>query len=584
MPERAVAALCILTPLITFYMGQYIYLDAFSFYSLGVMIVNWLLLNAIFCFIVFLSNRRLAIILTHIVVFLWSCANYFVVYFRGNPVLPWDFTALDTAADVFASYRYLPTLSMIVSFGYILCLSIFVIYTFPKQTFAFKKTLPSRIVALCISALSALIIFFPSRIEAFGAKTDVWDQAKAYGEGGSLAVFCANLKFLKVEVPEDYSDQKAQAILDKVEDDEGTNATGVNIIAIMNESWSDLEGFGNIELSESVLAKTKSIDDIYFGYAYSSVFGAGTSSSEFEFLTGDSMAFLPSGSIPYQQYILKDTPSLASILKEAGYATKAFHPGDKKSWNRDSAYPLLGFDSFTSREDMTVDIKEAHGGYVSDESDFKQLISDFESRDRSKPLFYFNVTIQSHGGYLDQNYQNTVTIKGHEGEFPMAEQYLTLVKETDEAFYELIEYFKGVDEPVIILMFGDHQPALEEEFYELVYNNGTEVSMAEYLGKFKVPYVIWANYDLEEEIAIGDTSLNYLGQYLLKCAGIKTSAYGNYLLDLAEMIEAISFPGYFANGKAYSHLETNGLTALIEEYRLVQYYALFGESDQKYFK
>ena len=171
-----------------------------------------------------------------------------------------------------------------------------------------------------------------------------------------------------------------------------------NIVAIMNESWADFEEFGNLSLSESVTDTFRTLDNGVWGHAYTSVFGAGTSASEFEFLTGNSMAFLPSGSIPYQQYILDDATSMASLLREAGYRTLAFHPGERTSWQRDRAYPRLGFDQFKCGEDMDVPQSMEHG-YVSDRSDFEQIIWEFEHKAEGEPLFLFNVTIQNHGSY-----------------------------------------------------------------------------------------------------------------------------------------------------------------------------------------
>ena len=146
-----------------------------------------------------------------------------------------------------------------------------------------------------------------------------------------------------------------------------------------------------------------SVSNAIHGHAYTSVFGAGTSTSEFEFLTGNSMNFLPSGSIPYQQYILGPTDSLATLLKGYGYETRAFHPGERTSWQRNIAYPRLGFDSFKCGEDMDVPQTEEHG-YVSDDSDFEQIIWEFEHKDESTPLFLFNVTIQNHGSYTVEDY------------------------------------------------------------------------------------------------------------------------------------------------------------------------------------
>ena len=583
--SHTVVMVCvILAPLSIFLMSQYVYTGYLSLYSFGITIINYIAISVIMWSIIALSNKyTFGIVFSHIAMYIWVMVNYFVSYYRGNPVLPWDITALGTAGDVMLAYKYYPTLQMIIAGIYIIVISCIVFYTFPKREFGFKKeNIPSRAISLVIVFLCVIIISSPKRIESYGAKTDVWDQAKAYKEGGTLAVFLANLRWLDVEVPEGYSEDMVDGIMSDVDTEAHEDVTRPNIIAIMNESWSDLEAYDGLEFSEDLMSEIKSIEGIHFGHAYASVFGAGTSASEFEFLTGNSMAFLPSGSIPYQQYTLTDTTSIASVLKDQGYSTHAFHPGDASSWNRNVAYPLLGFDTFKSRDDMTVDIIEAHGGYVSDASDFKELIADYEARDKTKPYFYFNVTIQSHGGYQDTTYPTKVEVVGYEGEFPMAEQYLTLVKETDIAFAELIDYFKGVKEPVIIVMFGDHKPALEEEFYELLYDHGDEVSMEEYLERFEVPYVFWTN--METDIDTDITSLNFLGQKLLEYAGVKTSTYADYLLDLSDTLPAISFAGYFdSDGEAYSHLETNDLTDLIDRYQIVQYSNLFGQHKEEWF-
>ena len=68
------------------------------------------------------------------------------------------------------------------------------------------------------------------------------------------------------------------------------------------------------------------------GHLYVSVLGGNTANSEFEYLTGDSMAFLPSGSIPYQQYLNKYALSIVSHMKELGYSTTAMHPYNASGW------------------------------------------------------------------------------------------------------------------------------------------------------------------------------------------------------------------------------------------------------------
>ena len=316
------------------------------------------------------------------------------------------------------------------------------------------------------------------------------------------------------------------------------------------------------------------------GDAYTSVFGAGTSASEFEFLTGNSIAFLPSGSIPYQQYVLGPTASLASILKAEGYSTLAFHPGERASWQRDRAYPRLGFDSYKCGDDMDVPQTFEHG-YVSDQSDFEQIIWELEHKEEGKPLFLFNVTIQNHGGYTVPDYPAQVTVADAPGEYPMAEQYLTLAGKTDAAFRALVEYLRVFDEPTIVIMFGDHQPSVEQGFLDLAYGVTQEqMTMEQYMGKYYVPFVIWANYPLPGT-GPETTSLNFLGQYLLRYAGIAGTPYGDFLWQLQEELPALTFVGYTdAAGRAYSHLETNDFTARIEDYQRLQYNNLFGGQDR----
>ena len=93
------------------------------------------------------------------------------------------------------------------------------------------------------------------------------------------------------------------------------------------------------------------------------------------------------------------------------------------------------------------------------------------------------------------------------GAYPKAEQYLTLANKTDEAFKKLIDYFSAQTEPTILVMFGDHQPSVEQEFLDKAYGvTQDEMTMAQYMDKFKVPFIIWANYPLENIDAATSTA------------------------------------------------------------------------------
>lgn len=587
IPALVRGLILVLAPLSAFYLSQFVYGADLGQLAPGIVLANALCIGALYYPLCAVTARpALSCVVLHLLLGLWGAANYFVSVYRGSPVLPWDLTALGTAAAVSGSYDFTPTWRMVLALVLIALLAAALVLLRRAGLLPLpRRRLPLRAGCLAAGLLCLIPVLRPQLLGDFGVRTDVWDQAGAYRTGGTVAVFLRNTEFMSVEEPEGVTYERLSQIMSQVSpaDTPQVGAERPNIVAIMNESWADFEEFGQLSLTQSVTDFIRSLDNAVWGHAYTSVFGAGTSASEFEFLTGNSMAFLPSGSIPYQQYILDESPSLASLLRDQGYRTLAFHPGERTSWQRNQAYPLLGFQDFKCGEDMDVPQEMAHG-YVSDRSDFQQIIWEFEHKQAGEPLFLFNVTIQNHGSYTDPDYPAQVQLTDAPGAYPMAEQYLTLVNETDQAFQLLVDYFSQYDEPTLIVMFGDHQPSVEQAFLDKAYGVvQDEMSMEQYMDKFRVPFVIWANYPLELE-GPADTSLNFLGQYLLRYAGIESDSYGQYLWDLQTQLPAITFVGYLdPAGKAYSHLETNAYTEKILDYQRLQYDRLFG-GDNSYFR
>ena len=122
--------------------------------------------------------------------------------------------------------------------------------------------------------------------------------------------------------------------------------------------------------------------------------------------------------------------------------------------------------------------------------------------------------MQNHGGYEFGSFEEDVIF--NDGSCLSANQYLTLLKKSDEALKGLIEYFDNIDEKTMIVFFGDHQPGLASDFYRTVM--GEEVNS--FIGaekKHVVPFMIWTNYDTEEE-TVEITSLNYLSAMMMEKA------------------------------------------------------------------
>ena len=180
--------------------------------------------------------------------------------------------------------------------------------------------------------------------------------------------------------------------------------------------------------------------------------------------------------------------------------------------------------------------------------------------DPSDKLFVFNVTMQNHGGYdtAFDNFDQEVELTGElAGKYPEADRYLSLIKKSDDAFRYLTEYFAQSDEPTMIVMFGDHQPGVEDEFYdEIAGMSSDEVPIADRIMWYQTPFMIWTNYDMPYE-NVGKLSSLFLSSYVLKAAGLKMTPYNKLLLDLSQKVPVIHPNGCYDNeGNFYTHDES----------------------------
>ena len=540
---------------------------------------NGLLLNTFICMFFILLNiiitgRVFAGIASGSVwLMLFSSVDYLVYSFRGTEFTPYDVLALETAMNVAEEYEFPISSNFFISWSAIALLLVLIsTITFAKvdRKTRLKYYAPTlMIVLVCILGLST---------------TEV---SSRFGNGGAVyrgvhGNFVLELQESMVRKPTGYNIKE----LRKIDAKYGSNITKVenppNIIVIMNESFADMQDIGKkFETSEPVLPYFHSLDNNTIkGYVYPSIFGGGTSSSEYEFLTGNSMAFLPLGSIPYQQFVREGSHSMVSVLKRLGYTCQAFHPYYSNGWNREKAYPTMGFD-----DSFFIDAfpqEDYIRGYVSDEEMYKTMLEHLKETSQNSPVFMLGVTMQNHGGYDDEAYNNYITINNHEGEFPEAEQYLSLINQSDAALKYLIEQVKKTDDNTIVVFFGDHQPSLTDGFYDFICGENPEDDNLNYeMMKYKVPFLIWANYDIDS-YNVDKTSLNYLSNYVYGTAGIQTS-YSSFLRDISSEIPVINAKGYYSkdnnNFQTIDSAVGNEKEAL-SQYRIIQYNNLFDKKNR----
>ena len=579
-----------IAPAATFYLLEWYTHNPFETMKTTPQVLNLIMfeLLALLLFSVF-GKLHVALMAETLFFAIYGLANYFVLNFRSVPIQPWDLLSIGTAASVAGNYDYTldrQALLVVLGFLFLLILEFSCRFTLKKGTWKLRLPMAATLVVM----LGAFGLMFHSD-EIVEQKLRLYNKlftptTISYKNGTALA-FVMELRYLSVDKPAGYNADTAAQELAALEEESMSEPAMAgagsdegefpNIIVIMDEAFSDPAILGDFTVNQDYMPFVHSLldgaENTVSGWLNVSVLGGNTANTEFEYLTGNTMAFLPQGSIPYQQYIKGETPSLASHLAGLGYQTVAMHPYNASGWDRDTVYPAMGFSEMYFLPDFDNAAKVRN--YVSDQSDFEKIVEIYENKG-DNPLFLFNVTMQNHSSYTESfdNFDPQIEV---EGGSQTLNNYLSLLSLSDAALGELISYFEEQEEDTIIVFFGDHQTtnSVIEPILKQNGKSSSTLTEEEQADRYKVPFFIWANFDIEEENGV-ETSVNYLGAKTLLAAGVPMDGYFTYLSVFSETVPVISAnhvtlaDGTFTNADDQSEL--------LSDYKGYQYYRLFDYS------
>lgn len=544
----------------------------------------------LFLFVFFIAGRTsisMAICVSAIAII--GVGNYFVAMFRSNPIVPWDIYSFETAMGVADNYVFSVDWALAEHIAMFILMLIVGVRTNIRLN---KKILrPILTVAMCIPAYFYISYLWQDNLERNTGLNDTLFNAKyMHSKDGFFVSFILDIHFLQIEEPKNYSDEYALSLLNKQKVEKVETPEELpDIIAIMDETFSDPAVLGEFETNKDYMPFVHSIlrgevANTISGYADVSVLGGNTANSEFEFLTGNSMAFFPNGSVPYLQYIRDGISTIVPQLEEYGYTTYGTHPYRAKGWNREFIYDLMGFDYRYFQGSFPFEDKLRN--YVSDEADFKSIL---EWRNNTEgPFFMFNVTMQNHSNYggdfdnfdpqIVAKFKNTYSNK-------YLNKYLSLMYETDQDVASLLSELSQSDRKTIVVFWGDHQPndyvvrPIYKE-YGLDFDNQTYEQQQQ---RQKTPFFIWANYDIQEQTNV-EISLNYLNILLFETAGLQLDEYQTFRKNLWQgqipMMNAVGYRNDDGDLVEYDDAPEE-IQNLLNEYQNIQYYRMEREYSKK---
>ncbi len=561
----------------------------------------------IYSFIMLISSifrtMKVGIISVLVVSLTLGVANNFVVQTRGREMSFLDIKSIGTALSVVGDYSFeleVETLTAIIIA--VACIVHIVRSDYPKFK-GFKK--PSKYFLTSVAAFAVCVATVFGGVSLGYSSKNYRTQGTEYN--GYYLNFIYSIKNSKVKAPGTYSPGAIMNAISKNDFSSLGISPETNVIVIMNESFSDLKGVCDSSQAPSKLVTDtellpywNSLENGVFtdengktqtvikGNALSSVYGGNTANSEFEFLMGTSMAFLPKDTVVYNGKINQNNAySVVNFFNDAGYKTIAVHPEYAENWSRNVIYKHFGFDEtyFWDKFEGTVTEEDLYRGHVSDAAVYKKIIELYENREENEKFFTFAITMMNHGGYDHSSFEDTVHVQGDEqGE---ANEYLSSMNEADASIHILLDYFKEAEQDTLIVFFGDHQPTMPDAFLEKYMGITSNSTVEEMQKMYTVPYMFWSNYEMESDINENVSSINYLSTEMLTLSGVNKSKFFDTLDDIKKVIPAMNFFGWYdTDGDFHSFTDKNDTDITekekeaLELYEHLAYNLMFDESNK----
>ena len=541
------------------------------------------------------------------------CAvNFYTLQLRGEPFLPWDLAQVSEAAGVASAAGIKIQTSMIVTVvvELVLMAGSFFLYRGRHKQRWLPRVAGSAATAAALCLLIFGVYLQPAVCQAIGIVPDAWMQDRYYRYYGVVTGFMTNLSNLEIDKPDDYSEEAVDAILDNVDESQKFSTSPLyptsyaattakdeqvkkpTIIYVMDESYwdvSELEQYG-IKFDTDVSANLHALQQTSaYGRAYSPSFGGGTCDVEFEALTGYSASFLPSGSKPYQQHVTKPMFALPSYLKTQGYQTAAVHCFWARYWSRDTAYPNLGLDDFISLEDMhgVTKVRKHYwtSGLVTDDSMADQIIGQYEKMKASsdEPVFLHAVTMQNHTNYNKDNYPDDQRVKVLEHPAGMKastvgalEDFATGIRDADAMLGKLTAYFSQVDEPVILVFWGDHYNPIDSN-YDVYTTTGYASDSSADPRLHQTTLLMWSNYS-DAQVDLGTIAAYDISPVMMNLYGLQQPLYFQFLNRQLRVASRACTRGVTMNLDGTTTLEpTEFQQRWTQEHWMLQYDLMFGK-------
>lgn len=413
--------------------------------------------------------------------------------FRITPLTAIDFRIIFSVFSILNIYlNVFEVILICASFAGVLALLTWAFLTLPKDPPVDFLRAGLGCIASGLLVWGSTVLFLSSGLLA----SEFENLGTAYDDYGFAYCFSCSLFSRGISEPETYSPEEVETVVEELDETEpapepAAAAVKPNIIVLQLESYFDVNYLKNYTYSKDPVPVFTELKRNYStGFLTVPSIGAGTANTEFEVITGMSLDYFGTGEYPYETVLQSNVcESVCYGLKEEGYSTHAIHNHTATFYDRNLVYANLGFDTFTPLEYMKNTHQNAIG-WAEDAVLTGEILKTLRSTVEED--FIYTISVQAHGKYPTEVVDDTqtITMSGLE-DGPQKigiEYYLNQLHETDAFVGELIDAVNRLDEPTVVVLFGDHLPNFTITQEELEQGN-----------LLQTEYVVWSNFGMEKQ-------------------------------------------------------------------------------------
>lgn len=457
---------------------------------------NYLIILTTLVFSELFFRRRAVLVTTSIVWMVLGIVQFLVVKYRTQPFCSVDVLMLKDAFSLITIYFSWPQIILMFAGGFAVAILAVMLFARMARRRQFNRAIAAIwfvgmvCVCACVGTLSVRYGLLPQRFD---------DLVTAYQNYGFATCFTLTFGQQGISKPDSYSSDSVTEILKEIDSpasddsspqyptfDESDNLDQPNIIFLQLESFFDVNTIIGGSYSKDPTPNFNRLCQYWpSGELYVPTIGGGTANTEFEVLSGMNLDFFGAGEYPYNTVLQENTcETVCYDLKDYGYTTTAMHNNTGTFYSRNKVYTRLGFDRFVSLEYMQ-DVNYTPLGWAEDSVLADEILRALRSTSGRDMIF--TISVESHGKYAETyTYEEgDVEVYSLPDAIPLApfQNFINILSGTDDFLGTLLPQLAWFEEPVVLVVYGDHLPALELTSDMLTTGN-----------IYASRYVIWNNF------------------------------------------------------------------------------------------